>query len=127
MSSSRERTEVDGIGLIGCCGAFCGTCRPLMLGSCMGCKLGYGDGNRSIARARCHVKRCCIGIRRHETCADCRDHRECEILARFFGKDEQDRKKHRERHRKALEFIRINGYSEFLRKAAAWKRHYGEL
>lgn len=39
--------------LIGCCGAYCGTCRALLDKTCKGCKLGYDDGKRDIRAARC--------------------------------------------------------------------------
>ena len=33
---------------IGCCGAYCGTCREY-LKTCKGCKPGYLDGSRDLA------------------------------------------------------------------------------
>jgi hypothetical protein len=41
---------------IGCCGAYCKTCRTSTSGSiCRGCKLGYGDGERDIDKAKCKI------------------------------------------------------------------------
>jgi hypothetical protein len=58
------------IPLIGCCGAYCGTCRALLDKTCKGCKLGYDDGERDIRAARCAMKRCCLIEKKLETCAD---------------------------------------------------------
>ena len=35
---------------IGCCGAYCGTCREYQK-TCKGCKPGYLDGSRDLSRA----------------------------------------------------------------------------
>lgn len=44
---------------IGCCGAYCGTCREFEK-TCKGCKPGYLDGSRDLNRARCKMKKCCL-------------------------------------------------------------------
>ncbi len=111
----------DGVLEIGCCGAFCGTCRAL--GECRGCKLGYGPGGRDIAKARCRIKVCCFGEKALATCADCPDFESCDILQGFFAKKGYKYG----RYRQSLEFIRESGYAEFLKAARAWKGPYGKL
>jgi len=34
------------IKFIGCCGAYCKTCPPLIQNYCKGCKLGYNTGQK---------------------------------------------------------------------------------
>ena len=55
---------------IGCCGAFCGTCKVKTQEICEGCKTGYSNNERDIKKIKCKMKKCCIekGI---QTCADC--------------------------------------------------------
>lgn len=108
---------------IGCCGAYCKTCRSFILGSCRGCKLGYADGERNIAKARCRIKVCCLGTKNHETCADCPGYDGCGLLAAFHAKSAPEYSG----YRNALEFIRANGYADFVKRAGAWKRSFGEL
>lgn len=105
---------------IGCCGAFCGTCPVIAQGACKGCKTGYSDGERDLAKARCKMKKCCLS-KAQETCADCRDYSECAILGEFFGKKGYKYVKYRE----ALDFIRANGYEAFLKKTEGWSVQYG--
>lgn len=115
---------------IGCCGAYCRTCRALADGSCKGCRLGYGDGAggslggaRDISRARCAVKRCCFGERGLATCADCSEYSACDIVQGFYA-----RRGHKYgRYRQATEFIRAHGYAVFLRRAEGWRGAYGAL
>ena len=40
---------------IGCCGAYCKTCREFEK-TCKGCKPGYLDGSRGLSRARWKMK-----------------------------------------------------------------------
>lgn len=108
---------------IGCCGAYCKTCRALAEGTCRGCKLGYDSGERDISKARCRIKVCCFGDREYETCADCPDYETCEIISAFFSKKGYKYKKYRE----SLEFIRRCGYEKFAEPAAGWKNAYGRL
>ena len=109
--------------LIGCCGAYCGTCRPFILGSCKGCKVGYQEGERSMARARCRIKVCCFGEKSQETCAECPDYSDCDILAAFHRKKWPKYGKYKE----SLEFIRAHGYPAFVRRAKDWRAADGEL
>ena len=69
---------------IGCCGAYCKTCRTSTSGSiCRGCKLGYEIGERDINKAKCKIKLCCFRDRQFETCADCSDYFNCDIIYKF--------------------------------------------
>jgi hypothetical protein len=113
---------------IGCCGAYCKTCMqwqkdryPNECG-CLGCKLGYESGERDLSKAKCVIKVCCFGEKKLETCADCPDS-PCKILLAFYGKNGSKYKQ----YRKQLEFIKQNGYNEFLKKADTWKGHRGKL
>jgi hypothetical protein len=38
---------------IGCCGAYCKTCKAFAQKTCLGCKLGYESGERDISKAKC--------------------------------------------------------------------------
>ena len=111
------------IALIGCCSAYCGTCRALKDGTCKGCKLGYDDGTRDVRSARCSMKRCCLIVKKLETCADCPDYEDCKILQDFFNKKGYKYKKYRQ----SLEFIRKFGYQKFIQSARSWKSAYGSL
>jgi hypothetical protein len=122
MNHGMSPDEADEIRLIGCCGAYCKTCPSLVENSCKGCKLGYDDGARDLTKARCKMKVCCLGQRKHETCTDCSDYA-CDILIEFQSKDGY--KYHR--YKESLEFIRENGYTEFIRRSWNWKRAYGKL
>jgi hypothetical protein len=106
---------------IGCCGAYCGSCRARTEQACKGCKLGYDEGERDIAKARCRIKVCCIGKGCH-SCADCPDLSKCELINVFFGKKGYKYRKYRE----ALEFIRNHGDTDFVEIADTWKNAYGK-
>jgi hypothetical protein len=109
---------------IGCCGAFCGTCREKTEGRCPGCTAGYVTGDRDLAKARCKIKVCCIGkLGSTCTCADCPDFSHCNILQDFYGKSGYKYKKYQE----SLEFIRANGSAAFLKIAKRWKSPYGRM
>ena len=45
---------------IGCCGAYCGTCPELRKQRCLGCKIGYDNGQRDLKKAKCKMKICCM-------------------------------------------------------------------
>ena len=112
-----------GARFIGCCGAYCKTCRSFVLGSCKGCKLGYDEGRRNIARARCRIKVCCFGEKKLETCAECSECGDCVILAAFHGKNWPEYAKYKE----SLEFVRVHGYPEFCKRAKDWRAAHGRL
>lgn len=108
---------------IGCCGAYCKTCRALSEGACRGCKLGYDAGERDIRKARCRIKICCFGEKRLETCAECPDYDACETISGFHNKNGYKYKKYHD----SLEFIRKKGNDEFIKAACKWKGPYGRL
>jgi len=106
---------------IGCCGAYCKTCKVLAAGICNGCKLGYDSGERDFAKAKCAMKRCCVG-KQLVTCADCDQYQSCALINNLFAKSGYKYKKYRQ----TLEFIRTNGYDQFLLCAASWENAYGK-
>lgn len=109
---------------IGCCGAYCKTCRASVTGSnCRGCKLGYESGERDINKSRCMIKNCCFRDRQLETCADCHDYPTCKTIHGFYGKNGYKYGKYRQ----SIEFIRENGYDRFISLADVWKGPYGKL
>jgi hypothetical protein len=110
-----------GVEEVGCCGAYCGTCRAYKDNTCLGCKIGYQDGNRDISRAKCKIKICCIE-KGYLSCADCSDYNSCTIIQSFLGKNGYKYKKYKE----ALDFIIANGYEEFIEIADTWKMQYGK-
>jgi len=123
MAGSQDRNRESPIRFIGCCGAYCRTCGVLREGLCRGCKLGYGEGDRDISRAKCAMKVCCFGGRWLETCADCPEYTECNTIRAFQPKKGYKYRK----YRGSLEFIRKRGYPAFIRLADAWKGAYGKL
>ena len=108
---------------IGCCGAYCKTCKPFIDGHCKGCKIGFDTGERDINRAKCKMKLCCFRDHGFDTCADCSDIDTCEIIGAWFAKNGYKYKKYRE----AIEFIRAHGYPKFLKQADRWTNAYGKL
>jgi hypothetical protein len=109
---------------VGCCGAYCRTCRALIDGTCLGCRLGYDTGERDIDKARCKMKVCCITrLGTAHTCADCPDCLSCDTLQGFYGKNGYKYKRYRE----SMEFIRTPGYDCFLEAVRKWKGAYGKL
>lgn len=123
-TAERKDNPAPRIALIGCCGAYCGTCPALTDGTCKGCKLGYDDdGTRDIRAARCAMKRCCLMEKKLDTCADCPDYDWCRIIQGFFAKKGYKYRKYRE----SLDYIIRYGYPAFLEAARLWKRAYGGL
>ncbi|MDD5067633.1 MAG: DUF3795 domain-containing protein [bacterium] len=105
---------------IGCCGAYCKTCRAYRV-ACQGCKIGYNDGSRLIDKAKCKIKVCCVR-KGHDACADCRDFDTCRIINGMYKKNGYKYGKYRQ----ANVFIREHGYKAFLKIAGAWKNAYGK-
>lgn len=99
---------------IGCCGAYCRTCRAYHA-PCAGCTQGYDNGERDIGKARCQIKICCISLG-HATCADCPDFGSCSTLGVFHAKNGYKYGKYRQ----ALLFIRERGYEAFVNIADEW-------
>jgi hypothetical protein len=109
---------------IGCCGAYCKTCRALVPGgNCLGCKLGYDTGERDINKARCAIKICCFRDKKLSTCAGCTNFSSCETIQGFYAKRGYKYGKYRQ----ALEYIRENGYDRFIAIADKWTGPYGRL
>ena len=108
---------------IGCCGAYCKTCKPFIDGVCKGCKIGFDTGQRDINKAKCTIKLCCFKDNKFDTCADCSKLESCKIIQGWFAKNGYKYKKYKQ----AIEFIRKNGYSKFTRLADKWENAYGKL
>ncbi len=108
---------------IGCCGAYCKTCKPFIENYCKGCKLGFDTGGRDINKAKCRIKLCCFRDRKFDTCADCSDFASCRIIDNFHDKSVYKYKKYKQ----AIEFIKKNGYPKFTKLAKKWKGAYGKL
>ena len=108
---------------IGCCGAYCRTCKPYIEGYCKGCKLGFDTGERDINKAKCKIKVCCFRDNRFDTCADCSELESCSIIGSWYARNGYKYKKYKE----AIEFIKKNGYSKFIKLANEWRNAYGRL
>ena len=108
---------------VGCCGAYCKTCKPYIEGFCKGCKLGYEERERDISKAKCDMKVCCFKERRLETCADCPDYPSCPTIQNFHSKRPYKYKKYKQ----SIEFIRKNNYARFIQIPNCWKNAYGKL
>lgn len=122
LSADEEAKENKmSIELVGCCGAYCGSCQELNVG-CKGCKLGYADGTRDLKKAKCKIKVCCM-TKGHQSCADCKTYEVCTILSAFYQKNGHKYRKYRE----AIHYIVSNGYEAFLKKTEGWQRAYGKL
>ena len=106
---------------VGCCGAYCGTCKVRKESLCPGCKSGYADGTRELSRAKCHMKVCCLK-NHYNSCADCDEYGSCNIIQAFYNKNGYKYKKYQE----AIDFIRANGYENFMKIADGWKMQYGK-
>jgi hypothetical protein len=110
---------------LGCCGAYCRTCPARRQNACRGCKLGYESGERELAKAKCKIKVCCMG-KGYTSCADCTEYDACNMLQGFYNKNEHTRHRHA-KYKQALDFIRENGYAQFIELADGWKCQYGKL
>lgn len=108
---------------IGCCGAYCKTCKPYVEGFCKGCKLGFDTGERDINKVKCKIKLCCFKERKLDTCADCPDLISCNIIGSWYSKSGYKYKKYKQ----AIEFIKKSGYARFISLADRWKGAYGKL
>ena len=106
---------------LGCFGVYCKTCPVFKEKACRGCKWGYSGGERSISKAKCKMKVCCIQ-KEYDSCADCIAYGSCRTIRDFQSKNGTKYKKYKE----ALEYIRSNGYADFIRIADTWKIQYGK-
>ena len=108
---------------IGCCAAYCKTCKAYKEGYCKGCKLGFDTGKRDINKAKCKIKLCCFRDKKFNTCADCSKLESCKIISDWYTKNGYKYKKYKE----AIEFIKKNGYPKFIKLADKWSDPYGKL
>ena len=108
---------------IGCCSAYCKTCRAFRDGHYRGCRLGYESGQRDINRAKCRIKVCCMREKHLQTCTECDDYSSCTILQNWYEK--AGSKYHR--YKTSAEFIREHGYDRFVEIADKWKDSRGKL
>ena len=107
---------------VGCCGAYCKTCKLFAAGACKGCKIGFDTGERDINKAKCKIKLCCFRDKKFDTCADCSKLGSCSIINDWFSKNGYKYKKYKE----GIYFIKQNGYDKFLKIADNWKNAYGK-
>lgn len=106
---------------IGCCGAYCKTCKAFVDKTCKGCKVGYEKGERDIAKAKCKIKVCCMN-KKFQSCADCPEYKICTVINDLYNK-----KGHKYgKYRQATVFIKENGYDAFLKIADMWTNAYGK-
>jgi hypothetical protein len=108
---------------IGCCGAYCKTCKAYLEDYCKGCKLGFNTGERDINKAKCKIKLCCFRDNNLDTCADCSNLESCKIINSLYSHYGYKYNKYKE----SIEFIKKNGYSEFIKFSDKWKGAYGKL
>ena len=108
---------------IGCCGAYCRTCKSFKDKLCQGCKLGYEEGKRDINKTKCRIKVCCFKDKGLTTCADCEKLFVCSIINEFYSKNGYKYKKYKE----AVEYIKEYGYDVFIKRADSWNGAYGKL
>ena len=113
----------DSIRYIGCCGAYCRTCKAYIDNQCKGCKLGFDTGERDINKAKCKIKICCFKDHNLATCADCQNLGTCSIINSWYAKNGYKYKKYRQ----TIEFIAKNGYTKFIKLADNWTGAYGKL
>ncbi|NMC55644.1 MAG: DUF3795 domain-containing protein [Eubacteriaceae bacterium] len=106
---------------LGCCGAYCRTCKVYIENLCKGCKIGYVDGTRDLAKAKCQIKICCIS-QNYASCADCIEYRQCETINNFYNHQGYKYKKYKQ----AIEYIINAGYEAFFQIADEWENAYGK-
>ncbi|MDD5456565.1 MAG: DUF3795 domain-containing protein [Candidatus Margulisbacteria bacterium] len=107
---------------IGCCGAYCKTCKPFTAAVCGGCKIGFDTGRRDIGKAKCKIKLCCFKEHSFDTCADCSELGSCAIIGSWFAGNGYKYKKYKQ----AIEYIKKHGYPEFIKLADKWKNASGK-
>ena len=124
INANSKNKNVMSMREIGCCGAYCKTCRASTTGSnCRGCKLGYETGERDIKKSRCKIEVCYFRDRQFETCADCPDYPHCELIQGLYNKKGYKYKKYKQ----SVEFIKEKGYATFIKIASSWKGPYGRF
>jgi hypothetical protein len=120
-SAGNQSMSEEDRNLIGCCGAYCKTCREYFKKRCKGCKTGYIDGSRDINKAKCKIKICCLKIK-FCSCSDCKKNQFCQTLNSFYKKNGYKYRKYQE----AINFIMRNGYENFVVIANKWNEQYGK-
>ena len=68
------------------------------------------------------MKKCCL-TQGHQTCADCLEYDECEILQAFLNHPGYKYAK----YKLSLEFLRSQGPVAFVEAARNWKKVYGKF
>lgn len=123
MTNIKGANQNSLLRFIGCCGAYCKTCKVFIGGFCKGCKLGYDNGTRDINKAKCSLKICCFKEKVLETCIDCIDYPICKRIHAFYSKKGFKYKKYKQ----SVEFISKNGYHQFIKRANGWNDAFGKL
>jgi hypothetical protein len=121
----RQKKKEDKMNLnryVGCCGAYCKTCKPFQEDVCKGCKIGFDTGDRDINKAKCKIKLCCFRDKGKDTCADCSELASCNIINEWYSKNGYKYKKYKE----TIYYIKENGYEQFFEIADNWKNAYGK-
>ena len=111
----------DDIIKVGCCGAYCKTCKAYTQNFCKGCKIGYINNERDLSKAKCKIKICCLS-NKCASCADCAEYLSCETIQVIHNHKGYKYRKYKE----AIQFIIQNGYKSFLEIANTWKMQYGK-
>ena len=106
---------------VGCCGAYCKTCKAYIANACIGCKIGYANGQRDLSKAKCKIKVCCL-TKGDNSCADCLEYDECVVIQALHNHSGYKYGKYKQ----AIAFIKNNGYEMFLEKADNWMGAYGK-
>lgn len=107
---------------IGCCGAYCKTCKEYTEKRCKGCKIGFDTGERDIDKAKCKIKLCCFRDKGLYTCADCKNYEKCTLINSWYSKKGYKYKKYKE----AIDYIKKEGYDKFIKLTEKWKNAYGK-
>ena len=84
------------IRFIGCCSAYCKTCKSFVKGLCKGCKLGYDEGERDINKTKFKIKLGCFKKNKLENCADYQDYPTCTIIQNFYNKKPLEYKQYKQ-------------------------------
>lgn len=106
---------------LGCCGAYCKTCKVYRQKLCAGCKIGYVEKTRDLSKAKCKIKICCI-TKEYGSCADCSQYGGCEVILAFHNHEGYKYGKYKQ----AVAYIRDNGYEAFFKIADNWDNAYGK-
>ena len=106
---------------MGCCGAYCKTCKVYRQKMCGGCKIGYADQTRDLSKAKCKIKVCCI-TKEYNSCADCPEYDACVVIQSFHNHAGYKYGKYKQ----AVAYIRDNGYNAFFKIADSWDNACGK-